>query len=1386
MSVVTTRNTRTCDSVVSSCDSFYKDGRKISVGDCALFEPPQNRLPFIGIVHCLSNKKDEDNNLVLGVSWLYRLSELELGKGVLVDAEPNEIFYSFHKDEIPAASVLHPCKVAFLPKDVQLSPRVSSFICRQVYDIANSSLWWLTDRDFIDERQEEVDKLLYKTRIEMHPTVQPGGRSPKPLSVNTSSASQLKPATDNVQSSSTSYSPQVKRKKREHRDHGSEPSKTERSSKSVDSESAKLKSETLLKSEIAKITEKGGLVNVEGVEKLVQLMQPNSEEMNMDLYKRSLLAGVIASTDRFDCLSWFVQLKGLPVLDEWLQDIHQGRIGDRKNGGAEQFLLVLLRALDKLPVNLQALQMCNIGRSVNHLRTNKNADIQKKARNLVDTWKKRVEAEMNSIDSKKVSTKPVSWSSKPRQPEVSHPGNRLPVGSTGAAVKSPVTQLSTSKTSSSPKPITNPNTKSASSSPRPLKETGKDGQFPKISPSVTKEERSSSSSQSHNCSQSFSGKDDARSSTAGSISVSKTKPQHQKVISGIPRDTGSSRTSSKAVVPVVEGNSRKLIVKIPNRTRSPAQCGSEDRRDSGAVHLEKQDQLVTNSKEESDVNEDYFQSEEFKALLNGCDEGGESPTRDEEKSKVIDDARESSVVESSVVCKAGSMSIAKLNDASFSSMKALIESCAKVSETNTSLSSADDIGIKLLASVAAEEDIIMSDHDSPTHSPHRNTSSVPEKSESSPRNVLARTAIQQESCSGNDNGDRNFLSKEPAAHNSCSTDLQPNTESVIKTSEKLEDSEGAPASISNKRDIGDQPVTKDINVDSSQTDIKPMRKIPMLVKDEKPAIEVSPSSNLLGTEGVMTVNERYKTGYLKQKMEHTQETGGKMLPSPSSVRKLGPEFADKSEEPGMKSPHAQAIVKVDSDALKDHANKALVGSNSTNRNQKTENLEEKLGKHVLPGSAEPCGRSKKLKVTGVEVEERAETAVAPLLSASGPDTKAMFDLNKGFFADDVDTAPPVSSPVSASAKRSFLGELGWKGSAATSAFRPAEPRKIQEASSKHNRPVLDFDLNAPADEAADDIGLGINCGGAVSPARVSGGGLDLDLNQADETIDTEHQQYSTNGSINNNRCLEFPLVPAKAPQSSSTGGFSRDFDLNNGPTAFEDTSVDPLYKRHKVGNIQQSQPAMRMNNVEMPSWFAPGNNNNGPPVVVLNRGGEKHFPGVLPQRISGGGTHFSSDVYWGSVLPSSSSPGVPFQYPVFPFGANFPLSSSSGGAYIDASSGGRICFPTMQGPPRPYMISNAFVEANNNSISGGGGVMDNNRKWSNNSRQGGLDLNAGPDSEDVYAQQRHFSFLTSQAMKEEQARILAAAAAAGGVMKRKEPEGSWEMDGFRYKQSSRQ
>nr|XP_016451820.1 PREDICTED: uncharacterized protein LOC107776440 [Nicotiana tabacum] len=801
-----------------TADSFCKDGRKISVGDCALFKPPHDSPPFIGIIRRLT--LGQDNNLQLGLNWLYRPAELKLGKGILLDTTPNEIFYSFHRDEIPAASLLHPCKVAFLPKGAELPTGTSSFVCRRVYDIQNKCLWWLTDQDFINELQEEVDQLLYKTRAEMHATVQPGGRSPKPMN-GPMSSSQLKPGSDNAQSSVTSFPPQVKGKKRERGEQGSESIKRERSVKPDDSES-------ILKSEISKITEEGGLVDNEGAAKLVQLMQPDRLDRKMDLISRSMLASVVAATDKFDCLDRFVQLKGLPVLDGWLQDVRKGRIvefSNSKDGDkpVEEFLLVLLRALDKLPVNLQALQMCNIGRSVNHLRQHKNIEIQRKARSLVDTWKKRVEAEMNVIDAKSGSNQAVTWTSRSRLPEASHSGNKNPVGSSDAT-KSLVTQFSASKTTSIKPTSVETSIKSESLSPGPIKQasspsSGKVGP-PRVSAvgycdvHLAKEDKSSSSSQSHNHSQSFSGKEDARSSTAvsmSSIKISNGGSRHRKStngghgssVSGGQKESPTNRNSSlhrnptteklpqsalsgeKTVhVPAVEGSSHKLIVKISNKGRSPARSASggsyEDptimsSRASSPVLSEKNDQPDRNSKEKTDayrsnvtfdVNGESWQSTVLKDVLTGSDEGDGSPVAipEEERSKTVGGDRKSAEVAKAASSSSGSeLKSAKLHEASFSSMNALIESCVKYSEANTSMSLSDAVGMNLLASVATEE-MSKSERVSPSISPQGESPSGEEtgtgdelKSKSSPLVSSSGDLIGQNDGDGNGGKEKQLI-----------------------------------------------------------------------------------------------------------------------------------------------------------------------------------------------------------------------------------------------------------------------------------------------------------------------------------------------------------------------------------------------------------------------------------------------------------------------------------------------------------------------------------------------------------------------------------------------------------------------------------------------------
>ncbi|MCO5570824.1 hypothetical protein L7F22_024552 [Adiantum nelumboides] len=148
------------------------------------------------------------------------------------------------------------------------------------------------------------------------------------------------------------------------------------------------------------------------------MLQERSDSMGKlvdTMSRRTLLVSIIATTEKEECLTHFVQLGGLRILNDWLQEAHKGKGGEGspKDGEAalEELLLTLIQALGTLPVDLDALKNCIVGKSVNRLRSHRNSEIQKKAKELVDTWKKRVNAEMKSSDEVKTGTSP-TWPSR--------------------------------------------------------------------------------------------------------------------------------------------------------------------------------------------------------------------------------------------------------------------------------------------------------------------------------------------------------------------------------------------------------------------------------------------------------------------------------------------------------------------------------------------------------------------------------------------------------------------------------------------------------------------------------------------------------------------------------------------------------------------------------------------------------------------------------------------------------------------------------------------------------------------------------------------------------------------------------------------------------------
>ncbi|URD87951.1 BAH domain, partial [Musa troglodytarum] len=1074
---------------VNPLDSFSKGAHKSHVGECALFQSG-NTLPFVEIIRWFTRGKEDC--LKLCVNWLYRPTDIKLAKDILLDNFPNEVLYSFHKDAITAASLLHPCKVAFLEKGVELPSWISSFLCRRVYDIANKRLWWLTDQEYINKHQEEVDKLLNKTRLEMHAAVQSGSQKSQSTSASTL---ELKSGSDRVQNSDTSFPSQAKGKKRlgdqgeelvkgdqdmgaVKRDQGTELINQQHPAKLDDGDYVYFEFDNM-KAEIAKITEKGGLISYEGVEKLVNLMQLGRTKKKVDLAGRIILADVIAATDKYDCLDKFVQLMGVSVLDDWLQEVHKGKPSDGRRHRdsdkvVEDFLLSLLQALDKLPVNLNALQTCNIGKSVNNLRTHKNLEIQKKARSLVDTWKKRVNAEISKTnDAKSVgSGRPVSCSVKPCSSDVSHSGNKRS-GSTNVAAKMHSTQPSACRALS--------NKYGAPDSPK--KEN-----FPasivvslKDSHCKTVEEKSSGSSQSQNNSDqaktmASSWKQEVRSSTAGSTTTSKLAGgsyHHRRSsnallgtsIAACQRENHLGRSGSVNKVMTLEkasqrgqtserptdvpvddhGNTNSLIVRLPTH-------GWSHRRSASGDSFE--DPLVMSSRSSSPGIPDKQHHNNHKRQKN-----------DVSQSHIATDANTVPLQHNDVKEDAGAE-----------------ESCAKYSEASTPLAVRDDMGMNLPATVAAGEisksDLISSTDSlgtSPVAEVPSNGNGESKLGSSCDDNMAKRNIQYDEAADANSEKEGksigSVLAMEPLQQQALSSDAV--DESVNAVVLLAADNVPSPkaADESRNRKLGNSGIN---HLESGHEGNEPN------------CIPVSSIVEPVGSTVVSLVTAQI-VGNLKEAHENCPLGSASQEP-PSTLGTEETEHSAKSI--------SSKISAFDSD-----------------------------GRKALASSAEPCS-----------VIASAELDVA---------TKLEFDLNEDLPADDEnDGQPAVSAAASSSTTK---GELGWKGSAATSAFRPAEPLKTLEMT-PNDSDVSSFDGAGKLGQPP--LGIDLN----IADERVA-----KDMASQTWPLSVESGQFLASTSCR----LEMPLLPGRP---ASEANMLRNFDLNDRPSPSE-VGVEPVQRNQQARDV---------------------------------------------------------------------------------------------------------------------------------------------------------------------------------------------------------------------------
>ncbi|XP_047261017.1 uncharacterized protein LOC124894363 [Capsicum annuum] len=129
----------------------------------------------------------KDGSMMVTGQWFYRPEEaIKRDGGNWQTRDARELFFSFHRDEIPAESVMQKCVVHFVPLNKQIPKRKEhpgNFV-QKVYDAEQRMLFKLTDEDYEDTKQHEIDLLVQKTiaRVGHLPDLETEDNSAAPVS----------------------------------------------------------------------------------------------------------------------------------------------------------------------------------------------------------------------------------------------------------------------------------------------------------------------------------------------------------------------------------------------------------------------------------------------------------------------------------------------------------------------------------------------------------------------------------------------------------------------------------------------------------------------------------------------------------------------------------------------------------------------------------------------------------------------------------------------------------------------------------------------------------------------------------------------------------------------------------------------------------------------------------------------------------------------------------------------------------------------------------------------------------------------------------------------------------------------------------------------------
>ncbi|KAK7321811.1 hypothetical protein VNO77_32773 [Canavalia gladiata] len=490
----------------------------------------------------------------------------------------------------------------------------------------------------------------------------------------------------------------------------------------------------------------------------------------------------------------------------------------------------------------------------------------------------------------------------------------------------------------------------------------------------------------------------------------------------------------------------------------------------------------------------------------------------------------------------------------------------------------------------------------------------------------------------------------------------------------------------------------------------------------------------------------------------------------------------------------------DSVGRKDELTQVLPEEVSSRQSNSTEACSEEEGHRSASDNTEAGPEC----IPDLESSQVTEAARDP--GGNSEKSLCTFDLNEDVGSDDMDVSvnalstmpiPVVSAskPAQTSglppAPLQFEGTLGWRGSAATSAFRPASPRKNSDSEknvsvggnseiSKQRQDCLDIDLNVAESEEGlvKQIGesSGLPSGQSsveLSPKRSSR--FELDLNSIGDDGDAHPSDQRMEGQLFSGRNGYWS--PSPASSSSSMQPSVRNIDLNDRPY-FQTDLVEPghskssstteAYKRSKsdapVISILGAKVEVGRREYVPQTWSLP-NGKAIEPVMDLTMSGAGGILGMSPTV-----PYNHSTVFGYNGL--TSAPALSFSSAMY---------GSSGGTIpymVDSRGAPAPAVPQVAGSSSTILSSYTqppFIMSMTGTQLGLNGV---------GSSRPNLDLNSGfmidGGNRDTLAARQFFFPAQGRAM-EEHVRTLPQSSGSGVGVKRKEPDSGWEAYPFGYK-----